>query len=59
MRWEVAVVEKVVKQPAKPEGDTSANGKPAVVRHASDEEFKKAHQKTNRLHAGLFRRLAE
>jgi hypothetical protein len=35
------------------------NGKPAGVRYASDEQFKKAHRKTSALHAGLFRRLAE
>jgi hypothetical protein len=52
-------LEKVVKQPPKPESNAAENGKPPVVRYASDTEFKKAHRKTGKLHAGLFRRLAE
>jgi hypothetical protein len=52
-------VEKVANQQDKAQGDVRANGKPPAVRYASDEEFKKAQQKTNKLHAGLFRRLAE
>jgi hypothetical protein len=52
-------VEKVAKQPDKAQGDARGNGKPPAVRYASEEEFKKAHRKTNKLHAGLFRRLAE
>jgi hypothetical protein len=32
---------------------------PPAVRYASDEQFKKAHEKINKAHAGLFRRLAQ
>ncbi len=39
-------------------GETRSNGKPSV-RYASDEQFKKAHAKTRKSHAGLFRRLAQ
>jgi hypothetical protein len=38
--------------------DASTNLKPSV-RYASDEQFKKAHKKTSKAHAGLFRRLAQ
>jgi hypothetical protein len=37
---------------------TRLNGKP-VVRYASDEQFRKAQEKTSKAHAGLFRRLAQ
>lgn len=36
-----------------------ASQKPTNVRYASAERFNEAHRKTNSLHAGLFRRLAE
>jgi hypothetical protein len=39
-------------------GDTPKDEKPPV-RYATAEQFKKAHEKTSKLHAGLFRRLAE
>jgi len=39
-------------------GDTPGKGKPSV-RYATAEQFKMAHEKTSKLHAGLFRRLAE
>jgi hypothetical protein len=58
MKREDVTLEKVVKQPPKPENNAAENGKPPV-RYASDAEFKKAHRKTGKLHAGLFRRLAE
>jgi hypothetical protein len=35
------------------------NGKPAGIRTASEEQFKKAQRKTSAQHAGLFRRLAK
>jgi hypothetical protein len=38
--------------------ETRLNGKPAV-RYASDEQFRKAQEKTSKDHAGLFRRLAQ
>ena len=38
--------------------DVRDNGKPAV-RYASDEQFRKAQKKTKKLHAGLFKRLAQ
>jgi hypothetical protein len=38
--------------------DAPTNGK-HTVRYASDEQFKKAHKKTSKAHAGLFRRLAQ
>jgi hypothetical protein len=41
-----------------PVEDTPKNGEPPV-RYATAEQFKKAHEKTSKLHAGLFRRLAE
>jgi hypothetical protein len=42
----------------RPSEETNPNGKPAV-RYASDEQFRKAHEKINKTHAGLFRRLAQ
>jgi hypothetical protein len=36
-----------------------ADGKSSGVTYASDAQFRKAHRKTNSVHAGLFRRLAE
>lgn len=39
--------------------EVRVNGKPSGVRYASDENFRKAHKKTTRQHAELFRRLAE
>jgi hypothetical protein len=59
MKREDMALEKVVKQPPKPESNAAENGKPPVVHYASDAEFKKAHRRTGKLHAGLFRRLAE
>ncbi len=44
------------RQPASEE--TPANGN-SSVRYASDEQFRKAHAKTRKAHAGLFRRLAQ
>jgi hypothetical protein len=44
-------------QPAASE--TPAAEKGSGVRYASDALFKEAHRKTNKVHAGLFRRLAE
>jgi hypothetical protein len=41
-----------------PSEEARLNGKPAV-RYASDEQFRKAHEKTSKIHAGLFRRLAQ
>jgi hypothetical protein len=38
---------------------TSSNAKASGVRAASKEQFEKAQQKTSKLHAGLFRRLAK
>ena len=35
------------------------NGNGPGIRYASDERFARAHRKTGKLHAGLFRRLAE
>ena len=63
MEKEVTREPKTVRQPpagTEPDGaEASADGKPCGVRHASDEQFKKAHRKTRTLHAGLFGRLAE
>ena len=50
------IIRENVKTPASEE--TRLNGKPAV-RYASDEQFRKAHEKINKAHAGLFRRLAQ
>lgn len=45
---------------SKPDGsEARVNGGPPAVRYASDEQFEKAHRKTSKLHAGLFRRLAK
>ena len=44
--------------PSKPPA-TRANGEPSGIRRASEEQFLKAHRKTNARHAGLFRRLAK
>jgi len=45
---------------SEPEGGKArVSGKSSGVRHASDEQFKKAHRKTSAQHAGLFRRLAK
>jgi hypothetical protein len=38
--------------------DMRQNKKPSV-RYASDEQFNKAHKKAMKVHAGLFRRLAQ
>jgi hypothetical protein len=43
---------------AEPAETPRKNGPPSV-RYASDEQFKKAHEKTSKLHAALFRRLAQ
>jgi hypothetical protein len=59
MKRKVIAMEKADKRPAKLENAAPGNGKPPAARHASDEQFKKAHRKTSKLHAGLFRRLAE
>ncbi len=37
----------------------SANDAPSTIRHASNDQFAKAQQKTSTIHAGLFRRLAK
>jgi hypothetical protein len=42
----------------RPSEEARLNEKPAV-RYASDEQFRKAHEKTSKAHAGLFRRLAQ
>ena len=48
-----------VTRPTEPSGkEVRQNGK-STVRHASDEQFRKAHKKTSKAHAGLFRRLAQ
>ena len=39
--------------------EEARNGKPTTVRYASDEQFRKAQEKTSKDHAGLFRRLAQ
>jgi len=39
--------------------ETPVDESGAGVRYASDERFKEAHRKTSKVHAGLFRRLAE
>jgi hypothetical protein len=58
---EVTKEPKTVSKPPVPSApeESHVNGKPCGVRYASDEQFKKAHQKTGTLHAGLFRRLAK
>jgi hypothetical protein len=53
------IIRESVKTPGQqPSEETRLNGKPAV-RYASDEQFRKAHEKINKTHAGLFRRLAQ
>jgi hypothetical protein len=49
---------KSVKQPQPASAEKRTNGEPPV-RTASDEQFCKAHVKTTKTHAGLFRRLAQ
>jgi hypothetical protein len=41
MKREDMALEKVVKQPPKPESNAAENGKPPVVRYASDAESRK------------------
>jgi hypothetical protein len=53
------IIRESVKKPRqRPSEETRLNGSPAV-RYASEEQFRKAHEKTSKIHAGLFRRLAE
>jgi hypothetical protein len=49
---------KSLKQPQPASAEKRTNGKPPV-RTASDEQFRKAHAKTTKTHAALFRRLAQ
>jgi hypothetical protein len=62
MEWRGIAVEKEVVRGSG--GDQSrgteahANAEPSV-RHASDEQFKEAQATTGKMHAGLFRRLAQ
>ncbi len=58
MEKELTGERKSVKQPQRASAEKRANGKPPV-RTASDEQFRKAHAKTTKTHAGLFRRLAQ
>jgi hypothetical protein len=53
------IIRKGAKTPAQQLGEeVRLNGKPAV-RYASNEQFKRVHEKINKTHAGLFRRLAQ
>ena len=45
--------------PHESEESTPANGRPPRIRTASKKQFEQAQRKTNKLHAGLFRRLAK
>ena len=38
---------------------SAKNDRESAVKYASEDRFKLAHQKTSKLHAGLFRRLAQ
>jgi hypothetical protein len=59
MKQEATPVDKGSKKPDKPQREAPGNGEAPAVRYASGEVFKKAHGKTGKLHAGLFRRLSE
>ncbi len=53
------IIRESLKTPGqRPTEEARPNGKPAV-RYASAEQFRKAHEKINKTHAGLFRRLAQ
>ena len=53
------IIRESVKTPTqRPSEETRLNGKP-TVRYAADEQFRKVHEKINKAHAGLFRRLAQ
>ncbi len=55
---EKEIVQESVKAVQQATEEVRPNGKPAV-RYASDEQLRKAHEKINKAHAGLFRRLAQ
>ena len=56
---ERGIIQESVKTPAQRLGEEAHLKSKPTVRFASDEQFRKAHEKTSKTHAGLFRRLAQ
>jgi len=59
MEKEVTRKRESVTPPPQPASEETRTNGEASLRYATDEQFRKAHAKTRKAHAGLFRRLAQ